>query len=97
MDLVRGHRFSVARAAEDDTAIALAASHCFRGRPNEKRIVNGFLAERAAVLHFVSERDEQFLHLFLVPKPGVICAKGYFHTFVIPSEVEESLILDSDV
>src|SRR5436190_13056675 len=90
------HRFTVARAAEDNAAFALAARDCFSCRPNEHRIVHRFFAECAEVFHLVPERSEQFFHLFLVTKSGVICAKRNFHAFVIPSEVEESLIIDSE-
>src|SRR5439155_24205161 len=88
------HRFTVARAAEDNAAFALAARDCFSCRPNEHRIVHRFFAECAEVFHLVPERSEQFFHLFLVTKSGVICAKRNFHRSVIPSEVEESLILN---
>lgn len=72
MDLIRDHRFPVARATEDDTAIALAARDCFRSRSDEKRIVHWFFAERAEVFYLLLQRSEQFFHLFLVAKTGVI-------------------------
>src|SRR5262249_35435028 len=94
MHLIRDHRFTVARAAEDNTAVAFAVSHCFRSWPNENRIVHRFFAVRAEIFHLLPQRGEQFFHLFLVMKTGVIRAEGNFHKSVIPSEVEESLILN---
>src|SRR5262245_57072857 len=76
---IRDHRFTVARAAEDNAAVAFAASHCFRSWPNENRIVYRFFAECAEVFHLMPQRREQFFHLFLVMKTGVIRAKRNFH------------------
>jgi hypothetical protein len=81
MNLVRYHRFAVARSAEHDPALALTARYRFRRGPDEKRVIDGFLIKGAEVFHFVPERAEQFLHFFLVPKTGVIRAKRYFHDF----------------
>src|SRR4051812_16631437 len=96
--LVRYHRLTIARTAEDNAAIALAARDCFRRRANEERIIHRFFTERAEVLHLMPERAEQFFYLLLVTKAGVIGTERnfHFHQFVIPSEVEECLIVSGN-
>ena len=58
--------------AEADAAISLATCYCFCCRTNKEWIVDGFLAERAEVLHFVPKRTEQFFDFLLVMETGVI-------------------------
>ena len=72
MNLVRGHRFAVARSAKNDAALAFAPCNHFCGGPNEKGIVYRVFVESAAVLHFVAERGQEFFDLLLVTKAGVI-------------------------
>src|SRR5260370_7558042 len=79
MNLVRYHRFAVARAAEHNATFAFAARDRFCRRANEKRIIDRFLIERAEVFNFVTECAEQFFHSLFVPKTGVILAYRTFH------------------
>jgi hypothetical protein len=79
MHFVRHHRFAVARSAEHNPALALAARHRFRRGADKKRVIDGFFIKRAEVFHFVPERAEQFFHLFLVAKTGVIRPERDFH------------------
>ena len=79
MHFVRYHRFAVPRSAEHDSALALTARYRFRRGADEKRVIDRFLIKGAEVFHFVPERAEQFFHLFLVPKTGVIRSERNFH------------------
>jgi len=79
MHFVRHHRFAIAGPAEDNPALALTARYRFRRGADEKRVIDGFFIKGAEVFPFVPERAEQFFHLFLVPKTGVIRAKRDFH------------------
>jgi hypothetical protein len=76
---VRYHCFAVARSAEHDPALALTARYRFRCGADEKRVIDRFLVKGAEVFYFVPERAEEFLHLFLVPKTGVIRSERDFH------------------
>src|SRR5579871_1388900 len=55
--LVRHDRFAVARAAQHDAALALAARHRLRGRTNEQRVIDGLVAVRAEIVHFMAQRS----------------------------------------
>jgi hypothetical protein len=79
MHFVRHHCFAVPGSAEHDSALALTARYRFRRGADEKRVIDGFLIKGAEVFHFVPERAEQFFHLFLVPKTGVIRSERDFH------------------
>src|SRR6266404_5156267 len=79
MNLVRCHRFAIARPAENNAALAFAARNRLRRRPNEDGVINRVLIESAAVLHFVAERYEKFFNLLLVTKAGVIAPQRNFH------------------
>src|SRR5438270_12821541 len=72
MNLVRYHRFAVARAAEHNATFAFAARDCFRGWANKERVIDRFLTERAEVFYFVSESIEQFSYALFVAKSGVV-------------------------
>src|SRR4029453_6616552 len=96
MDFIGHHRFAVARPTEHDPAFTFAASDCFCRRANKKRIIHGVFIECAEVFYFVAERAEQFFYFFFITKTGVVGAERDFHEFVIPSEVEESLIVVSN-
>src|SRR4029450_10158764 len=74
------HRFPVARTPEYDPAFTLAARDRFRRRPDEKRVIDRFLVERAEVLYLVPECAKQLSHFLFVTKTGVICPKGNFHS-----------------
>src|SRR5207244_12627402 len=79
------HRFPVAGAAKDNSAIAFAARDRFRRWTNEQRIIYRLLVKRAKVLHFVPERRKQGFHFLLALKPGVIGPERNFHfCFVKP-------------
>jgi len=84
---VRHHRFTVARAAEDNPTLALAARHRFRCRANEKRIIYGFFIKGAEVFYVVSERAEQLFYLFFVTKTGVVRAERNFHVMNLLPEM----------
>lgn len=79
MHFVRYHRFAIAGPAEHDPALAFTARYRFRRGADEKGVIDGFLIKGAEVFHFVPERAEQFFHLFLVPKTGVIRSERDFH------------------
>src|SRR5438105_14124160 len=79
MNLVRYHRFAVARAAEHNATFAFAARDCFRGWANKERVIDRFLTERAEVFYFVSESIEQFSYALFVAKSGVVRAERTFH------------------
>jgi hypothetical protein len=70
--LIRGHGFAVPRTAEDDSSLTFSSRHRFGGRPDEQRVIDGRFIERSAVVHFMSETSEQFLHFFFVTKTGVV-------------------------
>jgi len=79
MNLVRYHRFAVARTAEHNATFAFAARDCFRGWANKERVIDRFFTERAEVFSFVSESAEQFSYALFVAKTGVIRAERNFH------------------
>jgi hypothetical protein len=47
MNLIRYHRFAVARSAKDNASVALAARYCFRGWANEDWIIHRLFVKRA--------------------------------------------------
>src|SRR6185503_12952736 len=69
---VGGHRLAVARAAEDDAALALPRRHRLRRGADEQRIVDRFLGMRTEVDRLVPALGQQGAQLLLVTKPGVI-------------------------
>src|SRR6267143_2358408 len=77
--LVRRHRFTVSRTAEDYPALALPRRHRFGGGSNEERVIDRFFAHRAKVSHLMAELPEQFLHFLLVAKAGMIRPERNFH------------------
>src|SRR6266487_2226041 len=89
MNLVRYHRFAVARAAEHNATFAFAARHCFCRRANKERLIDRFLIERAEVFYFVTECAEQFFHFLFVAKSGVIGAKSNLHADGLLTETRD--------
>ena len=87
MHFVRYHRFAIAGSAEHDPALTLTARYRFRRGADEKRVIDGFFIKGAEVFPFVPERAEQFFHLFLVPKTGVIRAERNFHVLMLLVQV----------
>src|SRR4030095_8913505 len=88
VNLVRYHRFAVARAAEHNATFAFAACDCFCGWANEQRVIDRFPLERAEVFYFVSESAEQFSHSLFIAKTGVIRAERNFHVLMLLVQVE---------
>src|SRR5438270_10538903 len=92
MNFVCHHRLTVARSAKNNPAFAFAARDRFRRRTNEQRIIDRIFAKGSAIFHFMTERGEKLLHLFLVTKTGVIGAEGDFHCcFVKPAALRLSM------
>jgi hypothetical protein len=89
MNLVRYHRFAVARAAEHNGTFAFAACDCFRGWANKERVIDRFLTEGAEVFYFVSESAEQFSHSLFVAKTSVIRAKSNLHADGLLTETRD--------
>src|SRR5438105_12483614 len=87
VNLVRYHRFAVARAAEHNASFAFAACDCFRGWANKERVIDRFLTERAEVFYFVAESAEQFSHALFVAKTGVIRTERDFHVLMLLVQV----------
>src|SRR5712691_10024563 len=78
-DFVGDHGFAVARAAENDAAVELAARDSFRRGANEQGIIYRLGAERAEVADFVAEAIQKQFDFFLVGEAGVVGGDGYLH------------------
>ena len=76
---VRRDRLAVTRAAKNNSTFAFSIRDCFRGRPNEERVIDRFITIRAEILHLMSELAEQFLYFLLVVEAGVIRPERDFH------------------
>jgi hypothetical protein len=73
---VGGHRLAVARAAEDDAALGVAAGDRLGHRADEQRVVDRHLGVGAEVDHLVAGVQEAVLDPFLVAVAGVVRADG---------------------
>src|SRR5687768_15651479 len=78
-NLVRHDSLTVARTTEDDAAFKLTLGDCHCHRPDEVRIVHGFLGERAEVLYIVPELVKKLDEHALVNEARMVGADSHPH------------------
>ena len=78
-DLVGGHLFALAAAADDDAAVGPPLGDEPPDLGADRRVVNGVLVVRPAVVDLVAEPAERVDEVLLQRKPGMIGADRDAH------------------
>src|SRR5579872_500194 len=79
MDFICDDRFSIARTAKHDAALAFAASYGFSRWADEQRIIDRLRACCAEILDLVAESSQENFDFLLVLEAGVVGTNGDLH------------------